>query len=73
VEFFSIFTFLSNFDHSYLGKKCTYLAQTWLFTQGISTTDVVKSLFIFIKKNIYICIYETQIYHVIWSQHNVSI
>jgi len=36
---------LSYFDNSYLSNKFTYLAQTWLFTQGISTTGVVKSLF----------------------------
>ena len=34
-----------HFDNSYLCNKITYLAHTWQYTQGTSTTDVVKSLF----------------------------
>ena len=48
--------FLSNFDHSYLGNKFTYLAQT----QRITTTDEEKSLFKS-DQNLFICIYATQV------------
>jgi len=44
-----------------LGNKFTYLAQTGLFTHGISTTDVVKHLF---KSDqnlfIFICSFQSQ-------------
>ena len=45
----------SIFDYSYLNNKFIYLAQTWLFTQEIRTTDVVKSLFK-LDRNLFICI-----------------
>ena len=35
---------LSNFDN--LDNKLTYLAHTWVFTQGSSTTYVVKNIYI---------------------------
>ena len=44
VQTFSIPFFL-NFDNLYLDNKFTYLAHTWVFTQGSSTTGVVTHLF----------------------------
>ena len=46
---------LSNFYNYYLDNKFTYLAHTWVFTQGSSTTDVVKSLLNWTRIYLHLC------------------
>ena len=69
-----MFQYFNFVKMSYMGNIFSDLAQNWLFTEGISTTDVVKSLFKSDQKVIiYLHLCNSSITHDSVTKYNLSI